>query len=290
MSTVVDNNKYIINGSTLSDIGDALRESGVAPTQKKIQVTRNVYYKKDTATSRNLTADWFGLSSQTPSKVLIHWNSVSGAITSPVSITNIWMDEQYVIDLPCSFRGQQGSYTSYNYNVNLYPLDSQGNFIIPTQQDNMSSYQVEERTFWVPNPATNFLVSDIASLIQNNKGAKFAAIWPFNISGFTYDLTDSTDISQYISDINDIVALYFVESVNGSNYYWYKLQPSQSSFVSTSHGPGYKLKRYKSEYSATKYSNTTSSDEGALVFWHGRLWSTYSKYTARFMPAILIYK
>jgi len=27
MSTVVDNNKYIINGSTLSDIGDALRNT-----------------------------------------------------------------------------------------------------------------------------------------------------------------------------------------------------------------------------------------------------------------------
>lgn len=290
MSTVVDNDKYIINGSTLSAIGNALRESGVAPTQKKIQVTRNVYYKADSAKSRNLTADWFGLSSQTPSKVLIHWNSASGNITSPVSITNTWIEEQYVIDLPCSFSGQSGSYTSYNYRVNLYPLDSQGNFIVPTQQDDMSSYSVEERTFWIPNPATNFSVSDIASLIQNNKGAKFAAIWPFKISGFTYDLTDSTDISQYISDINDIVALYFVGSVNGSNCYWYKLQPSQSSFVSTSYGPGHKLKKYSSGYSATNYSNTTSSNEGALVFWQGRLCSTYSKYTAQFMPAILIYK
>lgn len=288
MSTVVDNDKYIINGSTLSAIGDALRESGVAPTQKKIQVTRNVYYKADSAKSRTLTADWFGLSSQTPSKVLIHWNSAVGAITSPVDTGNTWTDEQYIIDLPCSFRGQQGSYSTYNYNVKLYPLDSQGNFIVPTQQDDMSSYSVEERTFWVPNPATDFLVSDIASLIQNNKGAKFAAIWPFTISGFTYDLTDSTDISQYISDINDIVALYFIGNI--SNYNWYKLQPSQSSFVSTSHGPGYKLKRYTSGSQATNYSNTTSSNEGALVFWHGRLYSTYSKYTAQFMPAILIYK
>lgn len=288
MSTVVDNDKYIINGSTLSAIGDALRESGVAPTQKKIQITRNVYYKADTAKSKTLTADWFGLSSQTPSKVLIHWNSSNGAITSPVSVTGTWQNEQHVIDLPCSFRGQSGSYSTYNYNVKLYPLDSQGNFIIPTQQDDMSSYQVEERTLWIPNPATDFLVSDIADLIQNNEGVKFAVIWPFKIAPFKYDLTDSTDISRYVSDITDIVALYFVGNI--SNYYWYKLQPSQSSFTSTSYGPGYMLKQYQSGSQATNYSNTTSSNAGALIFWQGRLYSIYSTYTAMFMPAILIYK
>ena len=33
MSTVVDNDKYIINGSTLSAIGDALREKNIPPKE-----------------------------------------------------------------------------------------------------------------------------------------------------------------------------------------------------------------------------------------------------------------
>jgi len=51
MSKVVDNDKYIINGSTLSAIGDALREVGASTRI----VTETKYYKTDsTAKSKTI--------------------------------------------------------------------------------------------------------------------------------------------------------------------------------------------------------------------------------------------
>ena len=70
MSTVVDNDKYIINGGTLSDIGDALKSKGLLDSTKQT-TTKTVWYKKVEGVSYiNITSEWFGLN-RTVSQAII---------------------------------------------------------------------------------------------------------------------------------------------------------------------------------------------------------------------------
>lgn len=168
------NDKYIINGSTLSAIGDALREKNIPP--KEIQGEINVYYKNYTspwANSSNyqsFTASDFGLTSQTPVKAKMEITAKNGPDMYMIdSSRSNWVTARvgqiFYMTLPVSLRGD-ATYSSSQILAKIYPLDGSGNYIIPTSEDDTSEYSTEVATSMIPNPNRQILVQDIPSLIS----------------------------------------------------------------------------------------------------------------------------
>ena len=199
------NDKYIINGSTLSAIGDALRENNIPP--KKVQAEINIYYKDYISpylTYNNvetIDAAYFGLTSQTPVKakfiITAKWGSygmyMKGADDS--GYENVTEGSTYYKTLPVQIRGEQYS-SSTQIQTKIYPLDQNGDYIIPTSEDDTSKYLTEATTVIIPNPNRQILVSDIASLISNNhvpidyEGLSYSFIYTNNPS-FFYQETET---------------------------------------------------------------------------------------------------
>lgn len=216
------NDKYIINGSTLSDIGDALREKNIPP--KEIQGETNVYYKNYTspwANSSNyqsFTASDFGLTSQTPVKAKMEITAKNGPDMYMIdSSRSNWVTarvgEIFYMTLPVSLRGD-ATYSSSQILAKIYPLDGSGNYIIPTSEDDTSGYSTEVATAIVPNPNRQILVQDIASKIQTIN--QIALITPFKIAGYRNYTTDSTYMGDYISSIEDVEKLIVIQGVSSS--------------------------------------------------------------------------
>ncbi len=173
------NDKYIINGSTLSAIGDALREKNIPP--KEIQAETNVYYKNYTSPwinargSATIDAAYFGLTSQTPVRIKMEIIAKNGSYgmyakgADESGYSSVSVGKTYQKTLPVQLMGEM---TSYNSQIvaKLYPLDQNSNYIIPTSEDDTSGYSTEVATIIMPNPNRQILVQDIASLISNNFG------------------------------------------------------------------------------------------------------------------------
>ena len=225
MSTVVDNDKYIINGSTLSAIGDALREKDIPP--KELQVEMNVYYKSYTSSyvsgsyPSTLSASEFGLVSQTPIKVKIKVTAVNSNYGVKIMIkgadesgfTAVSTNSTYTRTLPVTLKGDMNNYSAQLV-AKIYPLDQDGYYIIPTSEDNTSGYSTETITTIVPNPNRQILVQDIASKIQTIN--RIALITPFKIAGYRNYTTDSTYMGDYISSIEDVEKLIIIQNVDTS--------------------------------------------------------------------------
>lgn len=162
MSTVVDDNKYIINGSTLSAIGDALREAGILTRT----IAETKYYKTDTTagTSRTIQASFFTGLSSTPTQAFIQVTKVADptnceGITSPIK-QKLSVGDQLILPLPFTYEGyvMYGRYW-YDINLNLYPLDAEGNFLVPENTTGYTAVTTEKKQT-LPT-----LVEDIPSLI-----------------------------------------------------------------------------------------------------------------------------
>lgn len=165
MSTVVDNDKYIINGSTLSAIGDALREAGASTRI----VTETKYYKTDSTgtgkTERTIQASFFTGLSSTPTQAFIQVTKVDDStncegITSPIK-QKLSVGDQLILPLPFTYKGfvLYGSYY-YNIGLNIYPLDAEGNFLIPEDTTGYTAVTTNRKQI-LP-----ILVEDIPSLIS----------------------------------------------------------------------------------------------------------------------------
>ena len=205
MSTVVDNDKYIINGSTLSAIGDALRENNIPP--KEIQTEMSVSYKTYTSPyvqkdyTRTLSASDFGLTSQTPIKVRIMVIAIQADYGTKVMLKGAGESiyqvaesgKTYYKTLPVEITGDISF--SAKMTARIYPLDNNGNYIIPTSEDDTSGYTTQVETVII-HPNRQILVSDIASLISNNhipidyEGLSYSFIY-INNPSFFYQETET---------------------------------------------------------------------------------------------------
>lgn len=219
MSTVVDNNKYIINGSTLSAIGDALRENNIPP--KEIQTEMSVSYKTYTSPyvekdyTRTLSASDFGLTSQTPIKVrimviAIHTDygckvMLKGAGESIYQVAE--SGKTYYKTLPVEITGDI-SFTA-RMTARIYPLDNNGNYIIPTSEDDTSGYTTQVETVII-HPNRQILVSDIASLISNNH-------IPIDYQGLSYSFiySDENNTSSFYQDNTGSAWMTFIPLTSG---------------------------------------------------------------------------
>lgn len=280
------NDKYIINGSTLSAIGDALREAGIFKTRT---ITETKCYKVDSTggAERTIQASFFTGLSSTPTQALIQVTQVDSTsckgITSPIK-QKLSVGDQLILPLPFKYQGY--SYYSYGtinhwIRLNIYPLDAEGKFLIP---ENTTGYTVITTN---RKQALPVLVEDIASTILTSGSNRYHIA---TIPDFSIGKSDSsaTDVSSYISNITDIKELYFTDS---GDSYWYRLSPKEEEKIVTSTGyEAYPLKQMST--SGTLPSNWENSMTTAVNVYYegGKLRCTGSyNYNSNAMPAILIY-
>ena len=310
------NDKYIINGSTLSDIGDALREKDIPP--KELQTEMTVYYKNYTSSyvsgsyPSTLNASDFGLISQTPIKVKIKVTAVNSSYGAKISIkgadesgyTKVSTNNTYDRTLPVTLKGDLNNYSAQLV-AKIYPLDQDGYYIIPTSEDDTSGYSTEAKTVIIPNPNRQILVQDIASKIQTID--QIALIAPFTISN-SRNLAAATVLPDAIQEITDIKKLIMIESSGSSSYIRLSiLEPSTASTIYYSNiggdiqspGTAYRMKYYDFTYSAAATANwedtiKTSSTKHDIYFNEAtrqliQLDNSSGTYNAVAGPAILIY-
>lgn len=182
------NDKYIINGSTLSDIGDALREAGIFKTRTIIEAK---YYKTDSTAgdSKTISASFFTGLSSTPTQAFIQVTYVGSSgyergITSPIQ-QYLKKGDQLTLPLPFTYQGytsySYGMTTNYNIGLNIYPLDAEGNFLIPEDTTGYTAVTTERKQT-LPT-----LVEDIPSLISvpiDYQGLSYSYITRDNPSKF----------------------------------------------------------------------------------------------------------
>ena len=297
MSTVVDNDKYIINGSTLSAIGNAVREKNMIPKKKKVSI--DVFYKSYTIQTsygsiKTIDASYFGLTSQTPVRARVQIVS-SGSYsmymqgTGDSGFSTIAAGQTYIKTLPIQFQGSASSYYS-NITAKIFPLDGNGDYIILTAEDDDSEYLTQEKEVVVLN-TDGLLVQNIASTILAANQYKFAAISPFTIGK---NFQSATDISEYISDITDIVYLYVPSYPSGG--YWGRLAPKESEKTTSGSYEAYPMKIYGGSTSSPVVADwetrlEKSTNKVNVHYENGRLvCSGGYDYQASYMPAFLIYK
>ena len=207
------NDKYIINGSTLSAIGDALREIGIPP--KKIQGEINIYYKNYTSPwanangRKNFTASDFGLTSQTPVKAKMEITAKNGPDMYMIDASRSnWVTARvgsiFYVKFPVEMRGDS-SYSSSQIIAKIYPLDDNGNYIIPTSEDDTSEYLTEVTTGMIPNPNRQILVQDIPSLISV----------PIDYQGLIYGYITTGSTPGFWQDIRKVCWATFIPLTSG---------------------------------------------------------------------------
>lgn len=223
MSTVVDNDKYIINGSTLSAIGDALRETGAFTRI----VTETKYYKTDMTSGdeRTVSASFFTGLSSTPTQAFIQVTRVDDptncdGITSPIK-QKLSVGDQLILPLPFTYKGYvlYGSYW-YDIGLNLYPLDAEGNFLVPENTTGYTAVTTEKKQT-LPT-----LVQDIPQRILDLQGGgtpSFHAVInrlnqnPFNVCDY---VSSWDDVLYYLvihkSNWTAMVSGYFPVFTNAS--------------------------------------------------------------------------
>ena len=187
MSTVVDNDKYIINGSTLSEIGDAIR--GQMPDQyETVTVDAVCYIYTDSVngsgTLLNLTEEtiqgWYHNTLPSPItavKIIMTSNEYSD-YSAYVEVNgqrkDLTKNKSYTYSLPITIRGSSPSYTTNRYTFKIYPLNGDNylswdsNYYYPSSSSDYNAHLYKEEVSYkrlLPKP--NFLVSDIAQKIVN---------------------------------------------------------------------------------------------------------------------------
>lgn len=251
------NDKYIINGSTLSDIGDALRAKEIIPPTKKVSQT--IWYKEVSDSSgwmgekHSITIDsaYFGLD-QTVSKIKIIPTQIDNVLQiGGNNISNGYVGVAFIYSLPVTASVSGSRYSTYSYTMKVYPLDSNENFIIPKENER-SSYSSEQQMM----TRTNFIeVDNIANTILNDfNNTSIAFLAPFQI-GASSNYTNATVFPTNIKKITDIKKLFFVSSNSDSSYITIqKLEPANtttqhySSMGGLGAGTTYRMKEYSFPY------------------------------------------
>ena len=183
------NDKYIINGSTLSAIGDALREAGIFKT--RITQEREYYKTDQSAISKTIQASFFTGLSSTPTQAFIRVTRVDSSgcdgITSPIK-QQLSVGDQLILPLPFTYKGYYYyGVSNSQIGLNLYPLDAEGNFMIPEDTTGYTAVTTEKKQI-LPT-----LVQDIPSLISvpiDYQGLSYSFIY-INNPSFFYQETET---------------------------------------------------------------------------------------------------
>lgn len=324
MSTVVDNDKYIINGSTLSEIGDALRNTVGGKT---LLETQYVYYITGSGRGSqkiSFNDSYFGITGVQKIKFIPtsitgdsgYGGSIYSGGTS-YSFNTSSANQEFIYTLPAYWQGQSwnnwGSTYSSACTFKVYPLDENENVLTPSQQIIVSkNYQSDtiktEKTF---SSSENFLVSQISPLIEtiNQNNLKIGFAWPFRI----YQYQNSSNANSYnmknnfnIIDLKQ-VELLFLHDYNSSQ--WFLLEPSNT--ITHEYPTGISVTNYSSKGSpvttyegymyspgSTTYSGvstwrtslTKSATELFIDPATKRILSTSIDLSAYQHPAIIVYK
>lgn len=234
MSTVVDNNKYIINGSTLSEIGDTLTQylgPGTVHQQES-----NIYYISGSGYGNqtiSFNESYFGISGVQKMKFIVtsitgyndQGGKLNGGNNQPsVSLYSSSINKEYIYTLPAGWQGQtwnsQGLTRSAGCTFKVYPLDANGNVLIPDSATISSkNYQSEAITIEVIQPRTVAdiaqSITDMAALPPSASGLQvdFIALTPRG-----YSTAPNTDLSSIgVSDISDIYFIIGYEAYDSYN-------------------------------------------------------------------------
>lgn len=290
MSTVVDNNKYIINGGTLSDIGDSLKSKGLLDSTKQT-TTKTVWYKKVEGVSYiNITSEWFGLN-RTVSQAIIFSGTAAESRNYQGTDSNFGTNDRlqylnynnryYTVKLPAYFSSRMGKIAG----VKVYPISANGDYIIPTENEREGYFSEQKQ---IKEETERVSIANLVSSVLSHPSYGYALLNPFTIGGNT-SASSGTNLSQYISSITDIEVLIFRNSS-----YTYLLRPTKLSGQTQK---TYPLMRIYCADSSSLPSNWESSMEqnGSVSFYdsYSCLYnpnSYSSAITAKELPALLIYK
>lgn len=234
MSTVVDNDKYIINGSTLSEIGDALTQY-LGPGTVHYQESYIYYIADGGYGNQTITFNdnYFGITGVQKIKFIL--TEITGANLQAGKVyssgrsaqsfaSNTQINQEYIFTLPAYWQGQtwtsQGMTRSAGGNFKVFPLDANENVLIPDSATISSkNYQSEAITTEVIQPRT---VSDIAQSITEMAtlppSADSLQVDFSLVATRGYNTAPSTNLSTIgVSDISDIYFIIGYESYNSSN-------------------------------------------------------------------------
>ena len=302
------NDKYIINGSTLSDIGNALREKKIIknPTQK-INKTVYYYYTSATGSQQTFNATDFpsgfpsGLE-KTPTKALVYIvrnASGNGYVKAQGFSASTNVGSYVILPLPFTFKGYSTTYNVYEMALNVYPLDENNNILIPTDFSGTGGGYWRSTTMQVEEEISSSIsFGDIATQIQETDNIGAVLLWPFTIPSYSSSSTNYNFISQYISETEDIVELYFQQNSGGIS----RVAPALTVGDAKSNTAG-----SGQELAYPIYTYTTTNTSQGYWGWENRFSksSTYVYYnkekkrlqtsssssiTGIQVPAVLIYK
>lgn len=197
MSTVVDNNKYIINGSTLSEIGNILT-SYLGPGEIHYQESYSYYIAGIGKGTTKISFDesYFGISGVQKMKFIpteitganSNGGNLYGGGGQPTkSISSGDVNDEFIYTLPAAWQGQEWAtagislYSGCKFKV--FPLDANENVLIPDSATISSkNYQLETTTTEVIQPRT---VADIAQSISKLASSQTIYIGDANSSRAT---------------------------------------------------------------------------------------------------------
>ena len=238
MSTVVDNNKYIINGSTLSDIGDAIKEQ--LPDEYETVTEDIVCYKQATSawgsdvTMLTLTEEtiqgWYQNTLPSPITAVKIINTSNGGYYSYVKVngSNIGftLNKSYTYSLPITIYGNGSSYSGADFTYKIYPLNGDSylswnsNYYYPSSSSDYNAHLYkEEISYQRLLPKSNFLVSEVAQKIASLPSLANVQVDFSLVSTRGYSAAPSTNLSTIgVSDISDIYFIIGYESYDSSNY------------------------------------------------------------------------
>ena len=239
MSTVVDSNKYIINGSTLSEIGDAVKEQ--MPNQYET-VTKDVAcYKQATSayssgsTMLTLTEEtiqeWYQNTLPSPITAVKIINTSRNGYNSYVKVNGnnkyFTLNETQTYSLPITIYGDgysspYGSSDPGRFTYEIYPLNGDNylswdsNYYYPSSsRDYTAHLYKKEISYERLLPKTNCLVSEIAQRIASFpslSGAQVDFIKMYS-KGTRSGASEGTNLltTMGIKDISDI---YYIIGYN----------------------------------------------------------------------------
>lgn len=237
MSTVVDNDKYIINGSTLSDIGDAVREQ--TPDQYETVTEDIVCYKDaryaygDNVTLLTLTEEtiqgWYQNTLPSPITGIEIINLGNSGYSSWVVVDGnrkyFTLNKTYTYSLPITIYGMGSSSSGAKFTYEIYPLNGDNylswdsNYYYPSSSSDYTAHLYKkEISYERLLPKTNCLVSEIAQKIASLPSLANVQVDFSLVSTRGYSAAPSTNLSTIgVSDISDIYFIIGYESYDSYN-------------------------------------------------------------------------
>lgn len=286
------NEKYIINGSTLSDIGNALKTKGIISPTKEVSFTR--WYQIDSGsaqssysstTNHTVESDFYQGTYFEYSDIITKAKVIFTSIDSTVYLngsgkTSSSIGKEFIVSYPFTTR-IDGSIASpsmrYSYGCKIIPLNDNEEQLqlteILTDRQPSSYLYTEEVSRQVPN---TIAVGDLAASISQFTTDKIQFLAPFCMGGYSNYSSYSTVLPEDIHTITDIKKLYVIIKSGSSSYIRVaKLEPAiatkttyQSLGGDLGAGTTYRMKYYDfSRTAAATAKWDTSLNESTVGYY-----------------------